>query len=400
MKNLRPEYILTINSGSSSLKFGLFDANTLQPEISGEIAELRPGDPHFMVKDNQGKVLASHAARSLKLAEAEKELISFLHDNRVKYPVKAIGHRIVQGGAEHRSPEAVTPELLKSLQRLIYLAPNHLPDELSLIKKFGDAFPGVQQVACFDTWFHREMPDYAYTYALPAAYREKGLMRYGFHGLSCESVLAQLIEKHSGTAKKKIIIVHLGGGSSITAVKNALGIDTTMGISPLGGLVMSSRPGDLDPGALLFILHQDKALTASQLGDLLSHKSGLKGIAGEGDMSGLLERQQDSAEARLAVALFCYQAMKYIGAMAAALGGLDLLVFTGGIGENAPEIRKRICDSLGYLGVELSQKHNNANRHLLSKKNNHVKVRAIPANEALMLARHTFQVIHHSKQTH
>ncbi len=392
MKNELRTFLLTINSGSSSLKFSLFDAFTLELEIYGVVCELQPGDHHFTVKDNKGKVIISHAVKSLKITNTEKEIISFLQDNRQKYPVTAIGHRVVQGGTTHKQPELITGDLLKELQQLTYLAPNHLPDEINLIKTFGEAFPDIIQVACFDTFFHRDLPDYARTYALPEEYRKNGLMRYGFHGLSYESILEQLSAKYTGLKKKKIIIAHLGSGASIAAVKNGVCIDTTMGISPIGGLIMSTRCGDLDPGAILFLLRQHK-LNVTQLDEILSHSSGLKAIAGTGDMATLIQKTSKCPEAKLAVTMFCYQVQKFIGAMTAALGGLDLLVFTGGVGENSPLIRKKICEGLKFSGIELNSKHNKDNRRVISKKHSGVKVLMTPANEAGIIAKHTHQIV-------
>lgn len=392
MKNGSTQYILTINSGSSSLKFALYNEETLAPELAGEIGELRKDDPHMTVKDKEDKVIISHAVRSLKLATAESEIIGFLHKYRARYPVCAIGHRIVQGGPEHRCPEMITSQLLKTLHELTYLAPNHLPAEIELIKKFGEAFPQAVQVACFDTFFHRDLPDEARNYALPAEYREKGLIRYGFHGLSYEHILDVLKKKYTGIVKRKIIIAHLGSGASMAAVAHGTCIDTTMGISPLGGLVMSTRPGDLDPGVLLFLLQQHH-LTVSELEDLLSHHSGLKAMTGTADMRQLIART-DCAEATAAIALFCYQAKKQIGAFAAAMGGLDMLVFTGGIGENSAVIREKICSGLNFLGVELNQRLNYCHHKLISADGAPVKVHILSADEAVVIARHTQQIIH------
>lgn len=389
MENIKTGCLLTINSGSSSLKFSLFERIALVPKLSGTICELRPGDPHMTVKDGKGKVIISHAISTL--ANAEKEVISFLHDYRTKYPVTAIGHRVVQGGPDHRQPELVNPDLLEELLRLEYLAPNHLPNEVALIKTFCKAFPNALQVACFDTFFHQYLPPYASTYALPAEYRKKGLMRYGFHGLSYESIMEQLSAKHKKIDKKKIIIAHLGSGASMAAIKDGRGADTTMGVSPLGGLVMGTRPGDLDPGAILFLLRQHK-LTVQQLDDLLSHSSGLKALAGTGDMAVLTGCSPDNTEAQAAIDLFCYQARKQAGALAAAIGGLDLLVFTGGIGENSPAIRAQICKKLGFLGIKIDHHKNEKGNERISTRGSGVKVMVLATDEAAMIARHTRQL--------
>jgi acetate kinase len=381
-------YILTLNGGSSSLKFSLYRSASLQLEWTGFIDFTGAEKAHFQIRDNAGKVLDNRNVNLSGFAEAVSYLLDWLTAKQTNYPLLAIGHRLVQGGPEHREPELITEKLLKTLAKFIYLAPNHLPDELATIKAFQSAFPEVPQVACFDTAFHRDMPSYAQYYPLPKKYCDLGLLKYGFHGLSYQYILQCLTTESKSVSSQKIIIAHLGNGASMAAVKNGISVDTTMGVSPIGGLVMGTRSGDLDPGVLLFLLKQDK-LTPNQLDELLSKASGLKAIAGKSDVQELLKAEAHDPKAAEALTVFCYSARKFIGALAAAMGGLDLLVFTGGIGEHSAVIRERICKELEFIGIELNAKQNAANVPVISKNNTRVVVRVIPTNEELMIARLT-----------
>jgi acetate kinase len=385
-------YILTINCGSSSLKFSLWQSQTFAMELSGSVALSGPEERCFHIQDKDGQILQSHPVMHASIRSAVLELTVWLLNNKRRYPLVAVGHRIVQGGPDHRAPEIITEQLLKTLQQLIYLSPNHLPDEIRVIRIFETAFPGIRQVACFDTFFHLDMPACAKYYPLPEVYRKQGLIRYGFHGLSYEYITAKLTEKDQSWIKKKIIIAHLGNGASITAVKNGISIDTTMGLSPVGGLVMGTRSGDLDPGVLLYLLKREH-LTADQLDELLSKKAGLLAIAGTSDMQTLLQHQEEDTKAQEAITLFCYQVKKNIGAMAAAMGGLDLLVFTGGIGENCPLIREYSCNNLGFLGISIDQQLNQANHRLISTPESKVKVQVLATDEEAMIAQHTYPFI-------
>lgn len=376
--------ILVINCGSSSLKLSLYGKASLSSEWSGSVGHIGSGKGLLEIKDDQGQVLESRTGNFKNLDAAVKEVIDWLKSNGHHYNLSAIGHRLVQGGPDHRQPEIITPGLLKTLDKFVYLAPNHLPDELQTIKAFQAAFPKVPQVACFDTAFHKDIPSYAKDYPLPKKYKDKGLMKYGFHGLSYQYILQELVSEDPTITKKKIIIAHLGNGASMAAVKGGISMDTTMGISPTGGLVMGTRSGDLDPGVLLFLLKLDK-LTPNQMDELLSKESGLKAIAGKSDVKDLLDAEGDNPKAAEALTVFCYAAKKFIGALAAAMGGLDLLVFTGGIGENSAVIRERICKDLEFMGIELSNQKSR------------VTVRVIPTNEELMIARLTGDLLNDKK---
>jgi acetate kinase len=378
--------ILAINCGSSSLKFLLYDLASLLPDCSGSVDHIGSGKGNLEIKNSRHQMIDSRQTNFKDMDAAVKEVIKWLISNYDQNKLAAIGHRVVQGGPQHRQPEIITPQLLRTLEGLVYLAPNHLPEELQTIKRFQSAFPGVPQMACFDTCFHEGMPSYAKYYPLPEKYKEMGLMKYGFHGLSYQYILQELIAVDPAVTNKKIIIAHLGNGASMAAVKDGLSVDTTMGISTVGGLVMGTRSGDLDPGVLLFLLKQDK-LAPNQLDDLLSKHSGLKAIAGKSDVQALLQAEPNDPKAAEALTVFCYAAKKFIGALAAAMGGLDLLVFTGGIGEHSAVIRERICNDLEFMGINLNDKKSR------------VTVLVIPTNEELMIARLTSDLLNNKQKS-
>ena len=381
-------FILSINCGSSSLKFKLFSSRSLKTELEGHIDHIGNPEGNFQITDQAGNFLINSSAHFQSVEFAVNELITWLKYNIKKYPLVAIGHRLIQGGVDHKAPEMITPELLDILKQQIYLAPNHLPDEINAIHAFKTAFKKIVQVACYDTLFHRSMPDYVKYYPIPAEYADKGLIKYGFHGISYEYVMDRLGSKTSSINRRKIIIAHLGNGASMAAVKNGLAVDTTMGISPIGGLVMGTRSGDLDPGVLLFLLKEEH-LTLDKLDELLSKNSGLKAIGGTNDIQELLSNEQKDPKARLALTTFCYTAKKYIGTLAAAMGGLDMLIFTGGIGENSAVIRDRICEGLEFIGINIHQQSNQTSRKVISPLSSKVQVRVMATNEEWMIAHHT-----------
>lgn len=360
--------------------------------LHGSVKPNSSDENHFIVQDHHNEFLANHPLAHSGVLPGIKELISWLHGQRTRYPISAIAHRLVQGGPDHRAPEMITPLLLKQIHQFAYLAPNHIPIELDVIKAFQAGFPDAVQVACFDTYFHKDMPAYAKHYPLPAKYQEQGLQRYGFHGLSYEYIMGKLITKSPGVLKKKVVIAHLGNGASMVAIKNGRSVDTTMGLSPMGGLVMGTRSGDLDPGVLLFLLNKGK-LSTKELDDLLSRDSGLKAIAGYSDMETLVLNQARDQKAAEAITTFCYQIKRSIGALAAAMGGLDILVFTGGIGENSAVIREYICQDMAFLGIRINKRLNNKGHRIISKKNGAVTVRITATDEAVMMAKHTQTLI-------
>jgi acetate kinase len=293
----------------------------------------------------------------------------------------------------------ITPELLVSLEKLIPLAPGHLPQELRIIAAVRQLYPALKQVACFDTAFHREMPEVAQMYALPIHLHDRGIIRYGFHGLSCEYLTDEL-KRQTGpeAAEGRVVIAHLGNGASMTAVRHGKSVDTTMGFTPAGGLVMSTRSGDLDPGVLVYLL-EEKGMLVSALNDMVNRKSGLLGVSGiSPDMKDLLDKEKEDPHAAVAVNLFCYQARKFLAALAATLGGLDTLIFTAGVGENAPTIRWRICEGMEFLGIHLDASRNDANASVISRKDSPCTVRVMRTDEDLMIARHTNELIGEKKE--
>ena len=361
--------VLAINAGSATVKCALF---TLDAE------------PRALLRGAIEQTGSSRAPRVLEWVDT--------HTGRAH--LAAVGHRIVHGGARHHEPERVTPVVLDDLRQLIPFAPNHLPDEIALIEALSRARPDIPQIVCFDTAFHHDLPEIARRLPIPRSYDNKGVRKYGFHGLSF-SFLARELQKIAGPAASpgKTILAHLGNGSSLAAVLDGRSIDTSMGFTPIGGVVMSTRSGDLDPGLVTY-LGKSEGLTADALEDLLSHRAGLLGISGAtGDMRELLDRERTDPACRMAVAIYCYQIKKFIGGFAAALGGLDTLVFSGGIGEHAPGIRASICEGLAFLGVRLEGRANAANAPVISMPDGPVIVRVIPTDEEVMIARAAWDVV-------
>jgi acetate kinase len=389
--------ILAVNTGSSSIKFSLYESGKIDELLfTGSLTRIGQSDGLFSVTDAEGRFIdcirvdvADHQAACIHVFSWIREHGSGIPD--------AIGHRIVHGGPRHAAPEKVTPELLASIARLVPYAPEHLPQALNAIKHAAVMFPGVMQVTCFDTAFHRTMPSIAQLYPIPEPYRREGVQRYGFHGLSYEYILGELLSQHKVRALKgRFILAHLGHGASMAAVLDGRSIETTMGFSPAGGLVMSTRTGDLDPGVILFLLQQDR-LSPAAIKEMVNRKSGLLGVSGmSDDMRDLLEAESHNESAREAVELFCYQARKQIGALSAVLGGLDTLIFTGGIGEHSSEIRRRICSGLDFLGIRIEEKKNKANMPVISPDSGPVSVRVVKTNEELMIVRLTRRIIEES----
>ncbi len=384
-------HILTINSGSSSIKYSLYVLGETELLIlKGELERIGVGRGFFYVRDKEGNQLA---AQELDLPDhdaAFRTLFDWLQDHEIGKDLHAVGHRLVHGGMAHFKPQILSQTLIEDLKLLVPLAPDHLPHEIKGLEVVQRHFPNLPQVVCFDTAFHRRMPEVAQRYALPEPLLREGLRRYGFHGLSYEYIFQELVrEAGLHQAAGKLIIAHLGNGASMAAIEDGRGLDTTMGLTPAGGLVMGTRPGDLDPGVMLYLL-QEKGMTAAAVNHLINHQAGLLGISGiSSDMQDLLAQEDIEAGAALAVELFCYQARKFVGALAAALGGLDTLLFTGGIGENSAIIRARICANLGFLGIHLDVNLNKENAPVISKKAGQVTVRVMKTNEELMIARHT-----------
>jgi acetate kinase len=378
--------ILCINSGSSSIKFALYLFQETE-ELVAQGAVERIGLPGgwLWLKDGRGKRLVDSHSDYADHNEAVKAMfITAIEEQHLPAP-DGVGHRLVHGGPKHMAPEMLTPELMLTLRSLIPLAPLHLPGEIKGIDAVAEHYPGLSQAACFDTAFHRRIPEVAQWLPIVRSLWHEGIHRYGFHGLSYEYIVSALGRDTRG----RVIIAHLGNGASMAALKDGKPQDTTMGFSALGGLMMGTRCGDLDPG-ILFYLMDEKGYDTRQLEKLLNQRSGLIGVSGiSSDMKTLLAKRTAEPHAAQAIELFCYTARKYIGALAAVLGGLDTLVFTGGIGERAAPVRWMICHGLDYLGIRLDPGNNDANAGIISTNNSPCNVRVIPTNEDLMIARHT-----------
>jgi acetate kinase len=386
--------LLTINGGSSSIRFALFDVGgPLRRPLDGKVDRIGLSGTNLTFKDATGQSQSGHIIDAGDRHSSVGFLLDWLETQQAFASVKAVGHRVVHG-MKHSEPERVTPELLDELHRIMPYDPDHLPLEIELIEAFRQRHPGLPQVACFDTAFHRTMPRVASLLPIPRRYEAAGVRRYGFHGLSYEFLMEELARLGDPAATKgRVILAHLGNGASLAAVSDGKSIDTSMGFTPASGLVMSSRSGDLDPGLVSYLARTEQ-MSAAQFQEMVNHASGLFGVSEtSSDLRDLLARESDDVRAAEAVALFCYQARKWIGSFAAALGGLDALVFAGGIGENAALIRERICDGLGFLGIELDPKRNSKNAPLISADGGLVAVHVIRTDEEIMIARSVIRVL-------
>lgn len=386
--------ILAVNTGSSSIKFSLYESGEREELLfSGSLTRIGLKDGRFSVVDPEGRYIDCERVDAPDHPAACSHVFSWLKKHGPGMP-DAVGHRVVHGGPRHTASEKVTPELLDSIAELVSYAPEHLPQALNAIRYAATELPGAFQVACFDTAFHSTMPPLAKLCPIPEEYRRQGVQRYGFHGLSYQYILSQLQAEGDPFARKgRVILAHLGHGASMAAVLDGRSIETTMGFSPAGGLVMSTRTGDLDPGVVLFLL-QEGHLDSTGLRDMMNKKSGLFGVSGlSDDMRDLLDAESKNDQARLAVELFCYSARKHIGALTAVLGGLDMIVFTGGIGLYSPEIRQRICFGLEFLGVGLDHEKNLNHPGIISTDTSPVVVKVIETNEEVTIVRETRRVL-------
>jgi len=363
--------VLALNRGSSSIKVGLFTFGAQPRVLCRETID---------ASDRQ--------------TSAFPRLLERLTPQLRQYRLAAVAHRLVHGGSELHEPEVVSAELISVLEGLAHLAPNHLPDEIALVREARQAQPDVPQVVCFDTAFHRDLPEVASRLPIPDTYASRGVRRYGFHGLSYTFLMDALRERAASSRIDRVILAHLGNGSSLAAVRDGRAIDTTMGFTPIGGVVMSTRTGDLDPGVVTHIARL-RGCSADRLEDELSHHSGLAALSGgTSDMRALLEREASDERSRLAVAIYCYEIKKRIGAYAAALGGLDALVFSGGIGEHASPVRSKICAGLGFLGIEMDETANAGGLPVLSSATSRVAVHVIATDEEVVMARAAYRVLH------
>jgi acetate kinase len=379
--------LLAVNTGSSSLKIAVYGNDLPLTElcrvsverigaVKSRVTVTRPRDETSL---NEPIEAPNHRSALLNALEYAHRSFTF--------KVEAVGHRVVHGGTSHAQPEVLTAALLADLQQLATIDPDHMPQALDAIDTVARRYPDVPQVTCFDTAFHRTMPIVAQQYPLPPWTAALGIRRYGFHGLSCEFIVSALERLAPDALNGRLLIAHLGNGASVTAVQHGVSVDTTMGFSPTGGLMMGTRSGDLDPTVLTQLArvgHRDP----DALHRLVNDEAGLLGVSGiSGDVRDLLG-QPEASPAAAAIELFCYTARKHMAALAGVLNGLDTIVFTGGIGEHAPQVRERICGGLGYLGVQLDPTRNGANHDVISASRSRVVVRVIPTDEELVIARH------------
>jgi acetate kinase len=380
--------VLTINAGSSSIKFALYRGGAaLERRLSGKLDRVGLGGATLSFEEPTANPPARGTIAVPDHPSAATILIDWLEKQAGFDSVGAVGHRVVHG-MQRTEPAPITAELLDELRRITPYDPDHLPREIELIEAFRRRHPQLRQVACFDTAFHRGMPRVAKLVPIPRRYQAKGVERYGFHGLSYSYLMEELARLGDGAATSgRVILAHLGNGASMAAVRDGKSIDTSMGFTPASGFPMSSRSGDLDPGLVKFLARTEH-MTAAQFDRMVNHESGLLGVSEiSSDVRDLLARQGADERAAEALQFFCYQVRKWIGAFAAALGGVDTLVFAGGIGENAPVIRERVCDGLAFLGIELDPQRNATNAPLISPDAARVKLRVIRTDEELMIAR-------------
>ena len=387
-----------MNRGSATLKSTLYEIGVRnQALLSISVAYSGTTSARLKITDAGRATLLDSSVRGRDSNAALEAIFAWLDKHQYLSGLQAAGHRLVHGGARYTEPQRVTPKFLSALKKLVPLDPDHLPAAIKGIQFVARKFPKLAQVACFDTAFHGPLPTVAKMYALPRRLYDANIRRYGFHGLSFEYIVGELRKLDAKLAAGCVVIAHLGSGASIVALQNGNSTDTSMGFTPLEGLVMSARSGDVDPGLLLYLLAQKK-MSVKAAAALLNKQSGLLGVSTTtGDMRALLEKAKQDPHAAEAIDLFCYRAKKYIGAYAAALGGLDALIFTGGIGERAPAIREKICSGLEFLGIRLDAAQNAADAQVISTTASRVNIRVIQTNEDLMIVQHVLSVLGQSK---
>ena len=385
--------VLTLNGGSSSIRFAVFKTGgSLRRLLSGKIDRIGSKGSALLAEDSGGGKSIRRPVRAGDHPAAVEALLDWIGEQPAAAAIVGVGHRIVHG-MRRSKPERVTERLLADLERIVPFDPEHLPGEIALVREVGRRHPGLPQVACFDTAFHCDMPPVARRLPLPRRLESRGVERYGFHGLSYAYLTQELRRLDPAAARGRVVLAHLGNGASMAAVRAGRSVDTSMGFTPASGLVMGTRSGDLDPG-LVYFLARSEGMSAAAFQRLVTREAGLLAVSGtSSDVRDLLSREARDRRAAEALELFCYQARKWIGAYAAVLGGLDALVFAGGIGENAPEVRRRICQGLGFLGIELNPRRNRAGGPLISRDGSPVRVRVIHTDEELMIARSTAQLL-------
>ncbi len=382
--------ILVLNAGSSSLKFSVFEllGEQLSPKITGQVEGIGTA-PSLKAKDGAGKILIDGLSETSEIAnhiQALQKILDFLHTDD-SFNLVGVGHRVVHGGADYSAPQLITPEVMNKLDSITHLAPLHNPHNIAAIRAMNQECPDLPQVACFDTAFHRQQDTLAKLFGLPYSYYEQGIQRYGFHGLSYEYIASALPPE---IAAGRVIVAHIGSGASLCAIQQGRSVACTMGFTPLDGLLMGTRSGSLDAGVILYLLQQ--GFSYHQLEDLLYKQSGLLGLSGiSNDMRVLLDSSEPRA--KLAIDYFVYRVSREIGSLVAAMGGLNTLVFTAGIGENSPQIRQLIAEHASWLGIDFDAEANAANASCISHAGSRVSVLVIPTNEELMIARHTLALL-------
>lgn len=390
--------ILTVNCGSSSIKVSVYSCGKVNELLlTGSISDIgsKQSDLKFSRYSDRKRINTLNAkVKVISYIKAIEKLFEYFENYFSDIEINGIGHRIVHGANKYHKPVVVNNNLIKSLKKLIPLAPEHLPNEIVAIEFLKNKYSELKQVACFDTSFHRTIPSVGRLYPLPLKYASKGVIRYGFHGISYEYVLHTLKSIHGEEiSKKKIIIAHLGNGSSMASVINGKSIDTTMGFTPAGGLMMGTRTGDMDPAVILYLIQHFK-LSPHDVYDIINKQSGLIGISGfSPSMLDILKERKKNKNINIAFLLYCYNARKFLGAMVAAVKGIDILVFTGGIGENSAEVRNEICNGMEYLGINVDYMKNFKNSEIISEKKNKVKIYVIKTNEEIMIAKHTSNIL-------
>ncbi len=398
MKREKPiRVIAAINSGSSSLKFGLFCHNEPCTQIyKGKLSGIGTPTCSFVVKSEAGRDNSSSCPVDVHSSEeAANFLVKWLENQVEQFQLDGIGHRVVHGGMNYHEPAIIDDKLMNDLYRIISLAPLHLPASISIINVFRKAFLQISQVAHFDTAFHKTISPDAKYYPIPRHLWSEGIVRYGFHGISCEYVYGKLKEADAHSDSRKIIIAHLGSGSSITAISNGQSFETSMGFSPAGGMMMNTRAGDIDPGVLIYLL-KEKDMKPGELDHLFNKESGIRAVAeSELPIDKLLAENNTDSKAMQAIQMYCYHAKKQIGALAAAMGGMDTLVFTGGIGEHSPRVREWICSGLEFFGVEVDTELNQYSAPGINKESAPVRIHVIPTDEEIVIARHVKELLKH-----
>jgi acetate kinase len=388
MERSQHPLILTINGGSSSIKFALFEAGgSLRRVLEGRLERIGLPESQLRVKGTNPADNFSRAVEAPDHTVAVGVLMDWLEERLGRVGLTAVGHRVVHGGPKYSDAQLITHEMVEELRELTPFDPEHLPEEILLTEALHQRFPDLPQVACFDTAFHHDLPRVARLLPIPRRYEAQGVRRYGFHGLSYAFLLEELARvAGADAAQGRVILAHLGNGASLAAVHRGKPLDTSMGFTPTAGFPMSTRSGDLDPGLVWYLTRTEK-MSGKLFNEMANFESGLLGISEtSSDMRDLLERAHEDVRAAEAVAVFCYQVKKWIGAFTAALGGVETLVFAGGIGENAPAVRTRICDGLGFLGIVIEEKRNAANAGVISPDRGRVCVRVIQTDEESMIA--------------